>query len=479
MRLLRRALFKERAGNTAMIFALLTPVLVLLGGGAVDLTNASMRQSNLQQAADAAAVGAVARSSPAYQAALLMTGDGTVTASNIQSNALAIFNANRRTSGDTSTPSFNISIVKTGLTVSSTVTASATFAPSFLGLIGKHGINLASTSYASDNIPAYVNFYMLLDNTPSMGLPATSADIQKMENATAGLGPGLTGCAFACHATASGGDNLLAVATANNITMRITEVANATAALMSTATSTEAQNGLAAPMPQANGTSCGTFNSASSEFQVGIYDFGAAAYVAPGLTTVSPLSACLSQSKADAGTVDLMQVPYNNAAYVVGNLNLGVANNDQDTDFPYILSRMAPIVGTAGTGVTSAAPQKVLFIVTDGMTDVGTLLSRSMGSFDTSSPTTTGSASSWCTNIKNAGVKIAILYTTYTKDGPDSDPTGWSQANVDPLLPSIAAPLQACASSGLYYEVNPTNGAISTAMNTLFQNVLASVHITK
>ena len=95
MRLPRRLTFKDRSGNTALIFALLTPVLVLLGGGAIDVTQASMRQASLQQAADAAAVGAVARNSPGYKYAVnSMTGYGAVPDSVTSTGTAAIFNAN-------------------------------------------------------------------------------------------------------------------------------------------------------------------------------------------------------------------------------------------------------------------------------------------------------------------------------------------------------------------------------------------------
>ena len=57
-------MIKERAGNTAMIFALLTPVLVLMGGGVLDVPDAYSPPAARPPAADAAAVGAVSRSSP-------------------------------------------------------------------------------------------------------------------------------------------------------------------------------------------------------------------------------------------------------------------------------------------------------------------------------------------------------------------------------------------------------------------------------
>jgi hypothetical protein len=83
-----------------------------------------------------------------------------------------------------------------------------------------------------------------------------------------------------------------------------------------------------------------------------------------------------------------------------------------------------------------------------------------------------------CSAIKDRGIKIAILYTTYLtlpSSGPGSD--SWATTNVNPYIPKIAPAMQTCASPGLYFEVTPTQG-ISQAMNALFQKVVSTAHIT-
>ena len=42
-------------------------------------------------------------------------------------------------------------------------------------------------------MPLYIDFYLLLDNSPSMGVGATPADVTTMVNNTS------DSCAFACH----------------------------------------------------------------------------------------------------------------------------------------------------------------------------------------------------------------------------------------------------------------------------------------
>ncbi len=63
----------------------------------------------------------------------------------------------------------------------------------FLGVIGKTTMTVTGTSTATANMPLYIDFYLLLDNSPSMGVGATPADVTKMVNNTSDQ------CAFACH----------------------------------------------------------------------------------------------------------------------------------------------------------------------------------------------------------------------------------------------------------------------------------------
>ena len=86
-----------------------------------------------------------------------------------------------------------------------------------------------------------------------------------------------------------------------------------------------------------------------------------------------------------------------------------------------------------------------------------------------------------CTTIKNCGIKIAVLYTTYLALPTNDWYNTWiAPFNAGPFGPSpnsqIAQNMQACASDGLYFEVSPTQG-ISEAMNALFQKAIADARI--
>ena len=92
---------------------------------------------------------------------------------------------------------------------------------------------LAGQAMAASGVPTYMDFYLLLDNTPSMGVGATPNDVSLMVNNTSDK------CAFACHDVADP-NNYYKLAKKLGVTMRIDVVRSATQQLMDTATSMEA-----------------------------------------------------------------------------------------------------------------------------------------------------------------------------------------------------------------------------------------------
>lgn len=136
--------------------------------------------------------------------------------------------------------------------------------------------------------------------------------------------------------------------------------------------------------------------------------------------------------------------------------------DNADTAFTATLTGMQSILPTtAGTGSPSS-PQNVLILITDGAED-----SQAEGM-----RTLTDNAIAKCTAIKNAGTRIAILYTEYRADTITNtlNPTFNNYAR--DWVPSIASRLQMCAStnddgSSLMQTVS-TDGDISAALNKLF-----------
>ena len=148
-------------------------------------------------------------------------------------------------------------------------------------------------------------------------------------------------------------------------------------------------------------------------------------------------------------------------------------NNDQCTNFDTALTGINSAISTPGSGTTASSPQKYLFFVSDGVNDANNPASCSK-------PLTGGTRCqepidvSFCTTIKNRGIKIAVLYTTYLPL-----PTNpWYNSWIAPFQSEIGTKMKACASPDLYFEVSPSQG-ISDAMNALFKKALAQAHITQ
>ena len=93
-----------------------------------------------------------------------------------------------------------------------------------------------------------MNWYLLMDDSPSMGIGATLTDINNLITATAPAKQSASSsqnCGFACHETNiahdGGTKDNLAIARANNITLRIDLVANALNQLLITGRTARSQ----------------------------------------------------------------------------------------------------------------------------------------------------------------------------------------------------------------------------------------------
>jgi Flp pilus assembly protein TadG len=425
----------DSSGNIAVIFTLaLLPILSAIGC-ALDYSRATQLRSKLQSASDAASVGSVARKSPAFIAAGTMTGDGSIPAG--VTDARNIFDGNMSGAAGYTLNSVTPTVTKAGMLITSTVTFSATVPTVFLGVMGKSAMTVTGSSTAVTKMPQYIDFYLLMDNSPSMGVGATPADVTKMVNNTSDQ------CAFACH-DVNDSNNYYNKAKALGVTTRIDVLRSATQQLMDTAAATQTYTG---------------------QFRMAIYDFGASAATA-GLRTLYALNSSLTSAKTAAGNIDLMTVQGQNQ------------NNDQDTQFTNIFPAMNTAISDPGTG-TSGSPLKYLFFVSDGVADeYNTACLKPKSGNRCQSPINPA----LCTTIKNRGIKIAVLYTTYLALPTNNWYNTWiAPFNAGPYNPAsvnseIAQKMQECASPGFYFEVTPTQG-ISEAMTALFQKAISDARI--
>jgi Flp pilus assembly protein TadG len=411
-----------------MMAALLMVVLCMSIGSAVDYTFALNARLKLQQAADSAAVGAIAEQSVGVLAALSKGSTGAI--AEAEDDAEEWFRANTDSQTLAYVNSVDFTISRSSTTFTSNVEYHATVPTTFLKIIGKNSINIAGTATGVYSPVTYTDFYLMLDNSPSMGLGATTSDISLLEANNGG-------CAFACHIAGSSSD-AYALAKTIGATLRIQLVASATQSMITTAKSNRRY---------------------SDQYRMALYTMGAAATNAV-LTEVAGMSSNLDAIKTAAGTVDIMSIPYQNY------------NGDQQTDLLTNLTTLKTTMGTGGQGLSAADRQKVLFLVSDGVEDAsrptGCLKSLS-GSTRCQQPIDT----SVCTKIKANGVRIAVLYTTYL----DIDNNSWYNTWIKPFRSEIATNMEDCASDGLYFEVSPSSG-ISDAMNALFLKVVNMPRLT-
>lgn len=408
-----------------MAFAVLLVPIMGAVGAAVDYSMAANRRGKIIAALDAAVVMAVSKS------------EVTKTAAAAQADAVQMFNAQMALLGISATP--NISVTDNSLGRTAVGSATSLFPTQFMKIMGHTTINVTGTVTAKVGLPVYIDFHLLLDNTPSMGVAATPSDIATMVGSTSDQ------CAFACH-DKSNANNYYKLAKKLGVTMRIDVVRQATQSLMDTAKATE---------------------RVSNQFRMAIYTFGSSC--GTGLTTITALTSNLSSAKSAANGIDLMTIPYQNY------------NNDQCTDFDNTLAAMNTAVPVPGSG-TSSSPQKFVFFVSDGVADAyypSTCTKPTTGSGRCHEPLTVTA----CNLMKARGVNVAVLYTTYLALPTNSWYNTWiAPFNAGPYGPSvnseIAAKMKACASPGFYFEVSPTEG-IAGAMNALFMKAVSQARLTQ
>ena len=428
-----------------IIFAFASvPVLFALGATA-DYGFAVKTRARMNAAADAAALAAVTP----YQ----MTQLSSVSQLVAQQMFIAQASNLPRTTFDPTNP-LNLNVTVADTTVNSqrvrtaTVKYSALSQTAFTNIIRMPTIGIGGSSTATASTSPNIDFYLMLDTSPSMAIPSSTTGINWMVAHTTSQGGG---CAFACHEKTPANDNLgnpggidnYTLARNNSITLRMDLVSQAVSNLVDTAQITSASTGAA--------------------YRMAGYTFD----VAVGLPM--PLQTPTATTKTQASAIQMLLVDYENV------LN-GVSNSDQDTNYDTAFTRLNKDMTTAGAGNGTNAvgdkPQQVLMIVTDGVADESWSSKRiylPLGG------TTNLSADStdWCTTIKsNANVRIAVLYLTYNPLPSNS----WYTTYIAPEQNDIPVTLKNCASPGLFFQVD-TGGDVSSAMSTLFQSAVKSARL--
>jgi len=266
-------------------------------------------------------------------------------------------------------------------------------------------------------------------------------------------------CAFACHTDASNND-YYGLARANTVTLRFDVIQQAL-----TATQSEKSQPLGViPTLENYVQNTGSLNPVTVGFYYFNNKFHPEVSPSPGRNSLVAL-----QNAEDA---ELKVEP-------------AIVSDIADTNTPGALTNMygiysnAPNGGAVGNGNLPSAPKKYMFLITDGLEDFfNDQGQRKQGPLGTVTLGGTNSLQQ-CQAIKNLGVKIFILYTTYYPlPNPyyiDNDLT-----SVEPVGPSsrVYQALQQCASPGT--TSNPTileasdTSDIGIALNKLVESALSA-----
>jgi Flp pilus assembly protein TadG len=196
---------RDKKANIAVIFAIaLLPIMSFIGA-AVDYSLATRMRAKLQSAADGASVASISKNSIGYNAAALMSGDGPVTAAVTDANNIFDGNLVNINTIDYQNLSRTSTVTKTGGLLNSQVQFSADVPVIFMTWLANKKMTVTGISNSTSSLPPYLDFYLMLDLSGSMGLPVSDAEQTRLSAVNPDdftVYP--KGCTFACHFQASG-----------------------------------------------------------------------------------------------------------------------------------------------------------------------------------------------------------------------------------------------------------------------------------
>lgn len=456
---------QDTRGNILIITALSLTTIIGGVGLAIDYSRAITATDSLNNSLDAAVIAAIATTTSEIQQGI----DHSTAVNDGQAIGAKAFKANAGRYGSLSGLTSNITVTPpdSHLNITGTGSYSVNFPLSFGGLFHIANWPLAASATSTLKMPQYMNFYVMVDVSASMGAAATTTDETNLAN----INPDQraeypTGCTLACHFTtykACDGTycqgfidtrpnkdvNAICTISGGNscIMLRLDAIGMAMTNLLSTAQSTADANGL------------------SSEFQIGIYPFivhvnSAFQPLSTNLTTTVTQSAQQIPSLLDTG--DSTDV-YNWDGVHMGSG--GTSLNKALTEMQSVLPK------TPGDGTTQTNPAPFVILITDGAED-NQIMYNSDGAWSGSNHATVLTQSNCATLKKQA--TLAILYVPYVKIlNPNPSFAGDEDDYANANIPNIPPSLQQCASPGFYYMADsPTD--INHALQQIFLNALQS-----
>ena len=422
------------SANATIIFALsLLPTLGIIGFG-IDYYTGLSNKTRLDAAADAAALAAITTAETYINNNASSQVDPYLTNSALaagKAQALKAFPVNAGTTLSSVPAVPSVSVTRTAQTLSATVTYTGAMQTAFGNLFHVSTIPLSGTSTTSVTMGSYIDFYLLLDVSASMGLPTSQAGQSQLAAVNPdNLSQYPTGCNFACHYAGYQGYTL---ARAMNIQLRVDSVGKAVANLVATAQATQ---------------------TLTNQYRVGVYPFIVHAAQAAAISTNYAATAAVGNT---LGT-------YLDSGLSASPMGAG------GTHLENVLTDLYPFIQRIGDGSSPASPKVIIFIVTDGGQDDQTY---PFNGAQISTPNL-----GYCAYAQQLGVTMSLLYIPYL---PIANPNPSFAADEDDkmnqMIPTIPNALRSCANPGFFFTAN-SDADITAAMQAMFAQALRSARIT-
>lgn len=462
----------DRRGTVAIIVGLSIIGLVGTAGLGIDFYNALAAKSKLDLATDAAAIAAI-NAAQSYivinSAPPINQTDPALTAGAIavgKAQALKVFKSNAgSTASMSSTPV--VTMARSGQTINATVTYTAASQNAFGPIFGVNQINMNGNAASSLTMGKYLDFYLLLDVSGSMGIPSTNSEQTRLAAINPdykNLYPG--GCTIACHfqGPPAPGYNACQDIHGNSVTCqgynltRISGTPNAICPQPGTAACIQLRLDAVAYATQQLLATAQTTQTIPSQYRVGLYPF------IRHMQQYQPISANLATVTTAAGTL---------TSLIDNGIGSGLGSGG--THFENALPELNSVITSVGNGSGAATPQPFVFLVTDGAQN--NQIQNGGGTWSGNNGATTLNTAN-CSLLKNRGITLSILYVPYV---PIQNPTTiWNDEDdvANANIPNIPPSLRACASPGFFYTAD-TPQDITNAMQDMFLQVLAAARLTQ
>jgi len=341
----------------------------------------------------------------------------------------------------------NASVTKTGTKLTSQVQFSADVPVVFMKAIGYQKLTVTGSSTSSASLPLYLDFYLMLDVSGSMGLPSTNFEqgrLAAINPDNFGQYPG--GCTLACHFSVQNvcsdtGSNKQKYPT-NNYCMgyAISRVSPAgyqtllnnnsgrlpssmVPGLPASLSSGDPQSLLAVSSCSTDGTTAciqlradavgyavnqlfitaNATEKVSNQFRIGLYPF------IQNLYAYFALTSSINGSPTNSSTINYAAANLASQLDTNTNSSLGSGGTHIDTS----LTTLNGLIKSVGDGSAFNNTLPYIFLVTDGAQDPQTKALNQSGGWSGSNHATVIDPTQQCQTIKSRGIVISVLYIPY------------------------------------------------------------------